>query len=75
MDTIKLIPLILLLFAAELEAQEDPKQARLPKWPDPDTVVELPEIENAPQVEVSTELWLPTTSVQKAAAMIDKQVL
>ncbi|MEM9282398.1 MAG: DUF1549 domain-containing protein [Verrucomicrobiota bacterium] len=75
MDTIKLIPLILLFFATNLEAQEDRKNARLPKWPNPDTVVKLPEIGNAPQVEVSTELWLPSTSVQKAAAMIDKQIM
>ncbi|MEM7601499.1 MAG: DUF1549 domain-containing protein, partial [Verrucomicrobiota bacterium] len=72
---IKQIPLVLLLFSISLEAQDDPKKARLPKWPDPETVVELPEIGNTPQVEVSAELWLPSTSVQKAAAMIDKQIM
>ncbi|MEM9016331.1 MAG: DUF1549 domain-containing protein [Verrucomicrobiota bacterium] len=74
MNAIKATPLFLLLFFSPLKAQDDSKNGRLPKWPNPDVVVELPEIGNLPQVAGSTELWLPKDSVLKAAAMIDKQV-
>ncbi|MEM7600066.1 MAG: DUF1549 domain-containing protein [Verrucomicrobiota bacterium] len=63
------LPLVCIALSAQGQTNLEPRS------PDPDLVVELPRIGNAPQVPISTELRLPSSSVQKAAALIDKQVM